>query len=79
MFWDRIFWVWFIFSVAVVLYIFLLGTSYFSLMFGLLIAGLGMVKLAEEAGKNKLEKKKPKEILMSRALLRRLEKSHHSK
>lgn len=76
---DRLFWLWFIFSAAVVILVYLQEPNPFAIMFGLLLAGLGLGKLAEETGKSSLgkrmEKEKPKEVKLSRTLLKKLEKS----
>ena len=78
MLWDRLFWVWFIFSAAVVILVYLQEPNAFAIMFGLLLAGLGLGKLAEETGNHslhkRLEKEKPKDVKLSRALLKKLEK-----
>lgn len=78
MLWDRLFWLWFAFSAAVVILIYVQDPNPLAIMFGALAAGLGLGKLAEEAGKNKLrsrlERERPKGPRLSRTLLKRLEK-----
>jgi hypothetical protein len=78
MLWDKLFWLWFVFSAALVIFLYLYEPGSPSIIFGLLLAGLGLSKLAEEAGKGilhkRLEKERQKEPKLRKALLKRLEK-----
>jgi uncharacterized membrane protein len=54
MIWDRIFWLWFVMVSLLAVLLMLEETTTLSIIFGSLVVGLGLIKLAgERAGKSR--------------------------
>lgn len=68
MIWDKIFWLWFAFVAVAVLYMLSEEVSTFNLVFGSMVIGLGLIKLASERSE------KDQRLLIKRRLLDKLKK-----
>ncbi len=68
MIWDKVFWVWFLFTALLALVMLLEDASTLNMVFGSMVIGLGLIKLAgERSGKSQ-------PLKVSRKLLDKLKK-----
>jgi hypothetical protein len=56
MFWDKVFWVWFLISAIAFIYILQRDFSRTELMAALVFVGIGIAKLAEESRRKKMKR-----------------------
>ncbi len=53
MLWDKVFWLWFLLTSALALYLLLEETTLWGVLQAMLLIGLALVKLAEETSRDK--------------------------
>lgn len=53
MLWDKLFWLWFLFSAIVLIYFTMRDPSRTNMLMALVLIGIGILKLAEESNRGK--------------------------
>jgi len=53
MFWDKLFWLWFLFAAIVLMYFTMRDPSRTNMLMALVLIGIGILKLAEESNRGK--------------------------
>ena len=68
MMWDKLFWLWFVITAMLALLLVFEEATTFNLLFGSMVIGLGLIKLADERAE------KVRRPLVKRRLLEKLKK-----
>jgi hypothetical protein len=76
MLWDKLFWAWFLISSSIVVIAILVEFSFLSEIFGVILAGLGVIKLASETARERIP---AKNIKVSRYLVKKIKGNNSRK